>query len=328
MRKTKKILYLDSEIIVKAGVFLKLMLSGENYITMTDLVAFNKKWAGTIQRELDYDSYVVTPKSNLETALLRYCSFDKSIQRYTVDVQGLKIVLSSLETYRSELSANKLYMSIFDNMLSSFADTVKQKTALEIYEKLNKFVETYCREDNIDKYSIKLPGKELVGKIIIMYAELLYENKIGLNFEISLPSEREIEEQSDRLSIQEKSFVRILEEDNLAPSELEVIAKSIREKRFLLTKQAFLVSRIRSRKCPTKTPEESKPSQNQNVDDAGNTAVSSDNQNEAELELERNMSDVMTKFDESVSQTTEKIDDIMKTMPDPFDSFKKHFDQP
>lgn len=327
MRKTKNILYLDSEIIVKAGIFLKFMLSGENFITMAELVAFNRKWASTIQKELSYDSYFVTPKSNLETALLRYLKYDKSSQRYIIDVMGLKIILSSLDTYRSEMSSNKLYMSVFDNMLSTFAETMKQKNALDIFEKLNNFVELYCKEENIDKYSLKLSGKELVGKIIIMYAELLYESKIGLNFEISLPSESEIEEQSDRLTIQEKSFVRILEEDNLAPNELEVIAKSIREKRFLLTKQAFLSSKVHSKRLLSKLPNENMPTQDKNTDVVEEDFSTSKPQDSVESLLEKNMSDVMARVDESVSKVSENMDEAMKNMSEPFNNFKKNMDQ-
>lgn len=308
MKFNKNILYLDSDIVTKAGIFMRLLLTGEDTFTINDIFAFNKKWAVAITKELNYDSYYTTPKDNLFNTLLRYCDYQNDTKNFKLNPLALRNIISSLDNYKKEQSANKMYISVFENLLESSAREIKEKNANIIYGKLETYIENNFVDHNRDKYATNYSSHEIVGKILLIHAEILYQKKLGYNYEISIPTEENILENYDRLLVQERTFYRMIKDDNLSPNELELIAKVIREKKFSLSRQYFINNKVRQ-SISIDAAETALAEREVAVHENDASIKELDELNFEELlgDLELQTMDALESLDESMSSTQELI---------------------
>lgn len=258
--RNRKILYLDSDIVTKAGIFLKLMLSGENNISLQELLSFNKKWALAIIKQLDYDEYHAVPREKIEDVLAQISLAGETTGVYKVEPVAISSILSSLDKYRNEMSANRMFMSVFDNMLFDYAKTIKPAIAKQTNQNLTEFVESNYLDQNAENaFSTRFTKKELLGKVLLVYNKIYLEKPLGFNFDFSLQNEEEIDNIISKLDEQEQMYDHALKDNNLAPNELASIAKAIKEKRFYLMEQKFIAKKMHPNVVyDTITPPESK----------------------------------------------------------------------
>ena len=298
MRREKKDLYLDSDIVAKSALFTKLIISGDSKITIDEIIAFNKTFATRAVKCLGYDSFYFAPLAMLKTTLSRFCFYNSKTQEYILNPDKLDLVMRSLEDYRNELSSNRMFISVLDNLIFDLANKVKDSKVAIIESKLSKYLsENFSeqKDSSANPYSTSFTNRELAGRMVKIYFEFFFEKKLGLNLTKTLPTTQDLKEQYERLLTQEKSFNRMLTDENLLPSDLAVIAKVIREKKFTIAKQNFLVKKLATFK-------------------KDNLAPRFTNERDVIKKPSELISDFISKYEESMAKTSEAMDEIAKSI--------------